>query len=74
MMPRKKLGMVKLIEKKQWPWLKSMIKSFPDFYFNDCLTYMDITSEQFWDIINKNRPKHLWIKKNNLWKLKHTVY
>ncbi|MEC8099624.1 MAG: N-acetyl sugar amidotransferase [Pseudomonadota bacterium] len=54
--------------------VKKYDQEFPDFYFNDCLTYMDITSEQFWDVINKNRPKHLWIKKNNLWKLKHTVY
>ena len=48
-------------------------QEFPDKYFNEILDYMDITSDQFWEVIDKNRPKHLWEKKNNEWKLKHLV-
>lgn len=46
---------------------------FPDLYFNDILEYMNITSEEFWDTINKNRPEHIWEKKDNFWKLKKQV-
>ncbi len=48
-------------------------QEFPDIFFNEILDYMDITSDQFWEVIDKNRPKHLWEKKNNEWKLKHVV-
>ena len=36
---------------------------FPDLYFNDTLEYMNITSDQFWETIDKNRPEHIWEKK-----------
>ena len=46
---------------------------FPDLYFNDTLEYMNITSEQFWETIDRNRPEHIWEKKDNFWKLKKQV-
>ena len=46
---------------------------FPDLYFNDTLEYMNITSDQFWETVDKNRPEHIWEKKDNLWKLKKQV-
>lgn len=46
---------------------------FPDLYFNDTLEYMNITSDQFWETIDKNRPEHIWEKKDNFWKLKKQV-
>ena len=29
---------------------------------------------EFWETVDKFRPPHLWSKKNNTWKLKHTVH
>tara|TARA_Y100000589_G_C27144415_1_gene626186 strand:+ start:207 stop:1400 length:1194 start_codon:yes stop_codon:yes gene_type:complete len=46
---------------------------FPDLYFNDTLEYMNITSEQFWETIDKNRPEHIWEKKDNFWQIKKQV-
>ena len=48
-------------------------QEFPDKYFNDILEYMNISQEEFWEVINKNRPSHLWKKSNNKWELKHLV-
>ena len=48
-------------------------QEFPDKYFNDILEYMNISSEEFWEIIDKNRPSHLWEKNNNKWELKYLV-
>lgn len=40
---------------------------FPKKYFNDFLNYLDINEKQFWSVVDKWRPKHLWKKKNNKW-------
>ena len=53
--------------------VKKYDQEFPEKYFADILNYLDITSEQFWEVIDKNRPPHLWEKTNNTWKLKHQV-
>lgn len=53
--------------------VKKYDQEFPEKYFSDILNYLDITSEQFWKVIDKNRPSHLWEKTNNSWKLKHQV-
>ena len=47
---------------------------FPEKYFNDFLDYLDITNEQFWEIVDSWRPSHLWTKTSNTWKLKKTVF
>ena len=47
---------------------------FPEKYFQDFLDYLDITSGEFWDTVNSWRPPHLWIKDQNKWKLKKTVF
>ena len=31
-------------------------QEFPDKYFNDILEYMNISEEEFWEVIDKNRP------------------
>ena len=51
--------------------VKKYDQEFPDKFFNEILDYMDITAAQFWEVIDSNRPSHLWEKKNNEWKLKH---
>lgn len=57
---------------------KSLCKKFdgelPKRYFNECLEYMGISEIEFWDITNKARSEHLWVKKNNDWKLRHASF
>ena len=46
---------------------------FPKKYFKDCLEYMSITEDEFFDTIEKFRPPHIWEKVNGEWKLKKAV-
>lgn len=46
---------------------------FPARYFKDCLRYMDITEEHFWETIEQFRSLHLWEKRNGQWVLKQQV-
>ena len=52
----------------------------PKKYFNDYLEYTNLNEEQFFEIVDKFRPEHLWEKKGNdyrfaeNWKLKKAVY
>jgi len=47
---------------------------FPKKYFLDFLNYIKISEDEYWDIINRARPGHLWKKNGNKWQLKNTVY
>jgi N-acetyl sugar amidotransferase len=47
---------------------------FPKKYFLDFLDYIKMTQTEYWDIIDKVRPKHLWRKVGNKWELKNKVY
>ena len=47
---------------------------FPKKYFKDCLDYMSITQEEFFETIEKFRPPHIWKKVNGEWKLKKAVW
>ena len=47
---------------------------FPERYFQDFLDYLEITSVEFWDIVDTWRPQHLWEKDQNKWKLRKTVF
>ena len=53
--------------------VKKYDQEFPEKYFSDILEYMNITSEKFWEVINKNRSQDLWKKTDNNWILKHQV-
>jgi len=44
----------------------------PKRYFKQCLEYIDVTEEQFWEVINNARSEHLWHKVNGEWKLRYT--
>ena len=46
---------------------------FPEKFFKDFLSYIDTTEDEFWKIVDKFRSPHIWKKKNNEWKLRHTV-
>ena len=39
----------------------------PKKYFKDFLDYLDINEKEFWTVVDKWRPKHLWTKNNNKW-------
>ena len=43
----------------------------PKRYFLDILNYLDMDEDEFWKIIDKNRPKHIWKRENNNWVLKN---
>ena len=56
--------------------IKLMMKyegEFPKKYFQDFLEYLNISEKDFWRIVDKWRPKHLWHKKNNKWKFKEII-
>jgi hypothetical protein len=48
---------------------------FPDKYFDDFLRYVDMTAEEFWEVVDAYREKrpNLWEKVNGEWELKHRV-
>lgn len=47
---------------------------FPNKYFEEFLTYCEITKEEFHEVIDSWRSEHLWEKENGVWKLKYTVW
>ncbi len=46
---------------------------FPKKYFKKILEYMDITEDQFWELIDKARSPHLWEKIDNDWALRNQI-
>jgi len=46
---------------------------FPDKYLNDVLNYIGLKKEEFIKLCDKFRSPHLWTKKSNTWRLRHTV-
>ena len=38
------------------------------------LDYLQIEEKEFYEIINKFRPKHIWKKENNKWILRSAVW
>ncbi len=53
--------------------VKKYDQEFPSKYYNEMLDYMNISDDEFWEVIDKNRSPHLWEKENGKWKLKHHV-
>ena len=57
---------------------KSLVKrfdgEFPKKYFKDCLNYMNISKEIFYETIDSFRPDHIWRKKGKKWELKKAVW
>lgn len=47
---------------------------FPKKYFKDCLNYMNISKEVFYETIDSFRPDHIWRKKGKKWELKKAVW
>lgn len=47
---------------------------FPYRYIDDCLKYMQISRDEFDEVIEKARPDHLWKKENGEWVLRHPIW
>lgn len=47
---------------------------FPNRWFGEFLSYLEITEEHFWDVIDRYRQPHIWKHENGLWKLRKAVY
>ena len=45
----------------------------PKTYFKDFLQFIDINEERFWEIIDENRPPHLWKKEYGQWQLRQPI-
>ncbi len=54
--------------------IKRFDGEFPDKYIRDCCEYMNISLNQYHDVIDKFRSSHLWIKKYGAWKLKKPIW
>lgn len=56
---------------------KNLVKKydgeFPNNYFSEIMNFLNIKEEYFFKLCNKFRSSHIWKKKNNIWKLRHTV-
>lgn len=56
----------------------SLIKRFdgeyPHQYINDCLQYMDISLDQFTEVIENARTPHLWKEGSDGWELKTPIW
>jgi N-acetyl sugar amidotransferase len=46
---------------------------FPDRYFNEIMDFLDMQPESFHETCDRFRSPHLWVKKDNIWKLRHNV-
>ncbi len=46
----------------------------PSLYFNDCLEYLDINEDEFWNVIDKARSEHIWKRENNEWQLRKPIW
>ncbi len=53
--------------------VKKFDGEFPDRYFNEVMSYLDIEPEKFFELCDKFRSPHLWKRVNGEWKLRHTV-
>jgi len=53
--------------------LKKYDGEFPKKYFKDFLEYIEISENEYWEKIDNGRPKHLWKRVGNGWKLKNQI-
>jgi len=54
--------------------VKRFDSEFPSKYFQEILKYMNISEEQFREIIDAARSPHLWKKVSNEWVLRHALW
>ncbi len=47
---------------------------YPDKYFNEIMEYLEIKPEHFQELCDKFRSNHLWVKREDKWHLRFTVW
>lgn len=53
--------------------VKKFDGEFPQKYFDEFVEFLDLSKEEFYEIVNSWRPEHLWRKTHNGWELKSPV-
>lgn len=53
--------------------VKKFDGEFPERYINEFCEYIDISLDEFNEIVDSFRSPHLWVKNSGKWKLRHTV-
>ena len=53
--------------------MKRFDGEFPDKYFKEVMEYIEMNEEDFFENLDSFRPKHIWKKTSNGYKLRHTV-
>ncbi len=46
---------------------------FPNNYFSEIMNYLNMKEEDFFDLADKYKSPHLWMKDGDKWKLRHTI-
>lgn len=46
---------------------------YPDKYFGEIMEYIEMKPEKFFELCDKFRSPHLWVRMNGEWRLRHTV-
>lgn len=47
---------------------------FPQKEFATFLKYVDLTEDEFWQVVDRFRLPHIWKRENGIWKLRRPVY
>jgi len=46
---------------------------FPEKYFDEIMTFLEIKKDQFLEVCDKYRSPHIWANDNGGWKLRHNI-
>lgn len=46
----------------------------PHRYMAECLDYLGLDNNHFWQIVNRYRSRHIWLHDNGSWELRKTVF
>lgn len=47
---------------------------FPMRWFHEFLSYLEITEDHFWDVVDRFRQPHIWKHENGVWKLQKAAH
>lgn len=54
--------------------MKRFEEEVPRRYLQECLDYMGITEEYFWERTDRARSPHLWVQENGAWRLRRPIW
>ena len=54
--------------------VKQFDAEFPDKYYEEFCEYIGVTDSEFIEIIDRNRPQHIWARKSDAWSLKNPIW